>query len=118
MKKIVCFLLAICFAFPAVACGRPAGQEPDDGTDQSQQQGQTDDGGTEQGGSGEEPSPAEETLKLSARMFDNARVNLNDADSIGLIAEEGLGEFGITTSLRKKELTATIPMWNHSGIRV
>lgn len=88
MKKIVCFLLAICFAFPAVACGRPAGQEPDDGMNQSQQQGQTDDGGTEQGGSGEEPSPAEETLKLSARMFDNARVNLNGADSIGLIAEE------------------------------
>ena len=62
MKKIVSFLLVVCFAILAVACGRPAEQKPDGG--------------------------AEETLKLSARMFDNARVNLNGADSIGLIAEE------------------------------
>ena len=87
MKKIVCFLLMVCFAVLAVACERAVVRRPDGGTDQSPQQGQTDDGGTEQERPGE-PSHTEETLQLSAQMFDNARVDLKGAGSIGLIAEE------------------------------
>lgn len=77
MKKVVCFLLALCLMLCMAACGRPISTSSGTGKDETQQSGQT-----------EQPEEPEGSLKLSADMFDGAHVVLDGADSIGLITEE------------------------------
>ena len=82
MKKFVCVLLGICFLFLAAACGRPPRENAGTGGGTG--------GGTEQTQPGEDdvPTMEGEPLQLSAQMFDNARVELGDAEKIGIVVEE------------------------------
>lgn len=86
MKKILCVLLAICFVFLLAACGgRPErGNTTGGDTEQTEKdpEGEKDPDG-EDGTSNEG-----ETVQLSAQMFDNARVELDGAENIGIIVEE------------------------------
>ena len=86
MKRVICFLLIICFAFLAVACTEKTVFVPSGETDQTEE-GQPGNDETEPGGT-DEPSHTDEPLELSAQMFDNARVELSGADGIGLILEK------------------------------
>lgn len=74
MKKILCILLAMCFLFSMAACERSTLKEDGTGGNTEQTQG----GASNEG----------ETVQLSARMFDNARVELDGAEHIGIIVEE------------------------------
>ena len=83
MKKFLCALLALCFMFSLAACREAVAP---DGS-QTENPGQTDD----------LPSYEGETIALSAQMFENARVDLDGVENIGIIMEEGPTVTGETT---------------------
>ena len=84
MKKVLSILLVACLLLAAVACDRslhvPQNSGQTDNTDNTDN--------TEDGQDTEIPPFDGASLELSAQMFDGARVDLSDTESIGLIAEE------------------------------
>ena len=85
MKKVICSFLILCLLFSAAACTRTITFRP----------GQVGGGGTEL------PSYEGENISLSAQMFDNARVDLGGAESIGLVAEEGGSSEPVSETIEK-----------------
>ena len=84
MKKIICVLLSLCFVLGMAACTQTVTFTPDTGTGGTQEPGQTE----EQAGKPSSPSYDGDPVPLSATMFDNAYIELDDTESIGLILEE------------------------------
>lgn len=84
MKKIICVLLSLCFVLGMAACTQTVTFTPDTGTGGTQEPGQTE----EQTGKPSSPSYDGDPVPLSATMFDNAYIELDGTESIGLVLEE------------------------------
>ncbi len=82
MKKIVCVLLSLCFVLGMAACSQTTTYSPQGGNEQTGNE-QT---GNEGGENTDNPS-FDGTIALSAQMFDNAYIELDGADEVGLITE-------------------------------
>lgn len=86
MKKFLCILLAICFVFLLAACGGRPERENTTGGDTEQTE--KDPEGEKDPDVEDETSNEGEIVQLSAQMFENARVELDGAENIGIIVEE------------------------------
>ncbi len=88
MKRVIGIFLLICFVFLAVACEQTAVVQKGNGDQTQNETNQPQDETEQPQDETEQPSYDGEPLRLSAQMFDNARIDLHGIEKIGLVEED------------------------------